>query len=56
MIGQWQKRFTPSTPFLMTPNCGESNGLAALRIVQVFQASRSSMVVWRGFPRAKRIP
>jgi hypothetical protein len=30
MIGQWQKLFTPSTPFLMTPSSGESIGLAAL--------------------------
>src|SRR5271166_1951525 len=53
MIGQWEKRFTPSTPFLMTPSSGESIGLAALRIMQVFQANRSSTFVWRGFPRAK---
>jgi len=56
MIGQWEKLFTPSTPFLMTPSSGESIGLAALRIMQVFQANRSSTFVWRGFPRAKRIP
>jgi hypothetical protein len=31
MIGQWEKLFTPSTPFLMTPSSGESIGLAALR-------------------------
>src|ERR1700736_3694216 len=37
MIGQWEKLFTPSTPFLMTPSSGESIGLAALRIMQVFQ-------------------
>ena len=24
MIGQWEKLFTPSTPFLMTPSSGES--------------------------------
>jgi hypothetical protein len=35
---------------------GESIGLAALRIMRVFQANRSSTFVWRGFPRAKRIP
>ena len=29
MIGQWEKLFTPSTPFLMTPSSGESIGLAA---------------------------
>ena len=39
MIGQWEKLFTPSTPFLMTPSSGESIGLAALRIMQVFQAN-----------------
>ncbi len=46
MIGQWEKLFTPSTPFLMTPSSGESIGLAALRIMQVFQAKRSSTFVW----------
>jgi hypothetical protein len=51
MIGQWEKLFTPSTPFLMTPSSGESIGLAALRIRRVFQANRSSTFVWRGFPR-----
>src|SRR6516225_5678261 len=51
MIGQWEKPFTPSTPFLMTPSSGESIGLAALRIMRVFQANRSSTFVWRGFPR-----
>jgi hypothetical protein len=51
MIGQWEKLFTPSTPFLMTPISGESIGLAALRIMQVFQANRSSTFVWRGFPK-----
>jgi hypothetical protein len=51
MIGQWEKLFTPSTPFLMTPSSGESIGLAALRIMRVFQANRSSTFVWRGFPR-----
>src|ERR1700724_2335259 len=56
MIGQWEKLFTPSTPFLMTPSSGESIGLAALRIMQVFQANRSSTFVWRDFPRAKGIP
>jgi len=56
MIGQWEKAFTPSTPFLMTPSSGESIGLAALRIMQVFQANRSSTLAWRGFPMAKRIP
>ena len=35
MIGQWEKLFTPSTPFLMTPSSGESIGLAALRIMRV---------------------
>ena len=45
-----------NTLFLMTPSSGESIGLAALRIMQVFQANRSSTFVWRGFPRAKRIP
>ena len=38
----------------MTPSSGESIGLAALRIMQVFQANRSSTFVWRGFPRAKK--
>jgi hypothetical protein len=33
MIGQWEKRFTPSTPFLMTPSSGESVGWAALPII-----------------------
>ncbi len=28
MIGQWEKLFTPSTPFLMTPSSGESTRLA----------------------------
>ena len=51
MIGQWEKLFTPSTPFLMTPSSGESIGLAASRIMRVFQANRSSRFVWRGFPR-----
>jgi hypothetical protein len=45
MIGQWEKLFTPSTPFLMTPSSGESIGLAALRIMQVLQANRSSTFV-----------
>ena len=52
MIGQWEKLFTPSTPFLMTPSSGESIGLAALRIMQVFQANRSSTFVW--LPVVKR--
>jgi hypothetical protein len=51
MVGQWEKLFTPSTPFLMTPSSGESIGLAGLRIMRVFQANRSSTFVWRGFPR-----
>ena len=55
MIGEWEKLSTPWTSFLMTPSSGESIGLAALRIMQVFQANRSSTFVWRGFPRAKRI-
>jgi hypothetical protein len=29
MIGQWEKLFTPSTPFLMTPSSGESIELAS---------------------------
>jgi hypothetical protein len=45
MIGQWEKLFTPSTPFLMRPSSGESIGLAALRIMEVFQANRSSTFV-----------
>ena len=40
MIGQWEKLFTSSTPFLMTPSSGESIELAALGIMQVFQANR----------------
>jgi hypothetical protein len=42
VIGQWEKLFTPSTPFQMTPSSGESIGLTALRIMRVFQANRSS--------------
>jgi hypothetical protein len=30
--------------------------LESSRVMQVFQANRSSTFVWRGFPRAKRIP
>jgi hypothetical protein len=56
MIGQWEKLFTPSTPFLMTPGSGESIGLAALRIMQVFQANRSSTFVWRGIPKGETNP
>jgi hypothetical protein len=55
MIGQWKKLFTPSTPFLMTTSCRESNGSAALRTMRVFQASRSSTLVWRGLPRPRGI-
>src|SRR5271166_4321679 len=44
------------TAFLTTPSSGESIGLAALRIMQVFQANRSSTFAWRCFPRTKRIP
>jgi hypothetical protein len=49
MIGQWEKLFTPSTPFLMTPSSGESLGGVA------YNASVPSeplmTFVWRGFPR-----
>jgi len=39
----WEKPFTPSTPFLMTPNSGESIGLAALRIIAVDRALTSKL-------------
>jgi hypothetical protein len=39
MISWWEKLFTPSTPFLMTPNSGESIGLAALRIIESVKKS-----------------
>jgi hypothetical protein len=56
MIGQWEKLFTPSTPFLMTPSSGESIGLAALRIMRVFQANRLIDVCLARLPKGETNP
>ena len=56
MIGQWEKLFTPSTPFLMTPSSGEWIGLAALRIMQVFQANQLIDVCLARLPKGERNP
>ncbi len=56
MIGQWEKLFTPSTPFLMTLSSGESIGLAALRIMQVFQANRWIDVCLARLPKGETNP
>ena len=56
MIGQWEKLFTPSTPFLMTPSSGESIGLAALRIMRVFQSEPLIDVCLARLPKGETNP